>query len=486
MAKRVRAHRFQMPYQVDAPPLTDPEAGIDRVLLRGRHDRRVSTLTLLDTTDERLSWAGVTLAHQVVGESGEWVLQAPNWQPWLPGERVEPFLEGDEIPEEIAELVRPFRRRGTIGPIAGIIVERAAYVLLDADGIELGQVLDDRVTVRRGGLAVSRQREVSFEPTDAMNLPQRGLIVDRLIQAGGMRVEDFPTTADRLAGLVRAADATDEMPTPGQASAEEFCEWLFTGRLFALLRADLQVSGGEVPDTAALQSELAELADVVRGLDALVDPAWAADLVGAIDRVVGQPARHRVRELGEGYLDALDLLASAARVPRLRALPTDEANQPLTARQHLRTDAAQRLDRLVQAVDALTPDADDAAWQHAVDRADDTLRVLNAGVEVLDKVAQRRRRVVKLLSGLVKAVSATPTLGPDALQAMSPAEAFEAGRDYQRAVAQVAEPRRKLLDGWPRVRSKLLADWPEVTGTPEELPAAQHPELPSAEEAADE
>ncbi len=476
MAKRVRAHRFQMPYQVDAPPLTDPEAGIDRVLLRGQHDRRVSTLTLLDTTDERLSWAGVTLAHQVVGE---WVLQARTLT-GCPASRPR-ASSGDEIPEEIAEVVRPFRRRNV--SVAGIAERR---VLLDADGIELGQVLDDRVTVRRGGLAVSRQREVSFEPTDAMNLPQRGLIVDRLIQAGGMRVEDFPTTADRLAGLVRAADATDEMPTPGQASAEEFCEWLFTGRLFALLRADLQVSGGEVPDTAALQSELAELADVVRGLDALVDPAWAADLVGAIDRVVGQPARHRVRELGEGYLDALDLLASAARVPRLRALPTDEANQPLTARQHLRTDAAQRLDRLVQAVDALTPDADDAAWQHAVDRADDTLRVLNAGVEVLDKVAQRRRRVVKLLSGLVKAVSATPTLGPDALQAMSPAEAFEAGRDYQRAVAQVAEPRRKLLDGWPRVRSKLLADWPEVTGTPEELPAAQHPELPSAEEAADE
>ncbi len=30
MAKRVRNYRFEMPYQVDAPSLTDPQAGIDQ------------------------------------------------------------------------------------------------------------------------------------------------------------------------------------------------------------------------------------------------------------------------------------------------------------------------------------------------------------------------------------------------------------------------------------------------------------------------
>ena len=75
MAKRVRNYRFEMPYQVDAPSLTDPQAGIDRVRMRAPRDRNARTLTLLDTTDERLSWAGVLLAHQVIGETGDWLLE---------------------------------------------------------------------------------------------------------------------------------------------------------------------------------------------------------------------------------------------------------------------------------------------------------------------------------------------------------------------------------------------------------------------------
>lgn len=50
-----------MPYQVDAPILTDQASGsIKR--LRCRPDRPVSTITLFDTTDERPSLAGVLLA----------------------------------------------------------------------------------------------------------------------------------------------------------------------------------------------------------------------------------------------------------------------------------------------------------------------------------------------------------------------------------------------------------------------------------------
>ena len=51
MAKRHRSYLFEMPYQVDAPILTDQASGIDRVLLRCRPDRPVSTITLFDATD---------------------------------------------------------------------------------------------------------------------------------------------------------------------------------------------------------------------------------------------------------------------------------------------------------------------------------------------------------------------------------------------------------------------------------------------------
>lgn len=101
MAKTTRHYRFELPYRIAAPVLADAGTGIDRVLLRGRRDRRTGTVTLLDTTDERLSWAGILLAHQVVGDCGRWLLRAPEWQPWLPAEREEPLDGGDELPERL-------------------------------------------------------------------------------------------------------------------------------------------------------------------------------------------------------------------------------------------------------------------------------------------------------------------------------------------------------------------------------------------------
>ena len=65
MAKTTRHYRFELPYRIAAPVLADAGTGIDRVLLRGRRDRRTGTVTLLDTTDERLSWAGILLAHSM-------------------------------------------------------------------------------------------------------------------------------------------------------------------------------------------------------------------------------------------------------------------------------------------------------------------------------------------------------------------------------------------------------------------------------------
>lgn len=485
MAKRGTKYRFEMPYQVDAPILTDPGVGIDRLVMRGNRDTPMLTLTLLDTTDERLSWAGVLLAHQVIGESGQWLLKAPEWQPWLPGERFQPLDDGDELPEEFAELLRPFRRRATIGPVAGLRVERASYVLLDAQSTELGTLQDDRVTVRRGGLAVSRQREVSFEPDPAMTNSQRALVIDRLNQAGGVRVASFPDPVERLAGLIHPLSLPSSPPRPAELLPEEFLEWLLAGRLLSVLRADLKVRKAEVDQTGPLTAELSELVEVVRGLDALVDPVWAGELRWQVERVTSQPELSPISGLGDAYFDALDTLAAAARAPRLRPdLVEASGESPATARDLLRADAAQQVAELITMIDALTPTSPDADWNGAVETAEALLRVLTAGEAILGKVRQRRRRVVKILAGLGRTIN--PVAEPDAasLAELDAAAAYQLGRAYQQSLAEVAEPRTKLLADWPRTREKLLADWPEVTSPdsePTQLTApADRPELTAA------
>ena len=464
MAKRVRNYRFEMPYQVDAPSLTDLQAGIDRVRMRAPRDRNARTLTLLDTTDERLSWAGVLLAHQVIGETGDWLLRAPDWQPWLPAERLESLDDAEALPEDLARLLLPFRRRAPIRPIADIRVDRTVYQLLDPDGVELGQLLDDRIAVRRGGLVIARHREVTFEAGAASTAPQRTLVVDRLQLAGGVRVTGFPELIDRLISLTHPV-VVPAKPASG-ADPEDFLGWLFTGRMLGLLRADLQVRKGDVADTALLAAELADVAELVRGLAVLVDPIWANELSWHVGRVVAQsPCRHP-EDLGESYFDALDALATAARSPRLRPdLPDSgpaDGRAPATARQLLRNEAALRLAEVITSMDALTADATEVEWTHALAAAEQVLRVVNAGEPVLGKFAARRRRLVGLLGAIAQTANPVPEPHPDVVATLSPALAYQAGRDYQRGQDETREPRRKLLDEWPRTKGKLLDEWPEA------------------------
>ncbi|WP_341729160.1 hypothetical protein [Brooklawnia sp.] len=466
MAKHHRSYLFEMPYQVDAPILTDQPSGIDRVLLRCRSDRPVSTITLFDTTDERLSLAGVMLAHRVVDQRGEWLLRAPDWQPWLPEEYAEPLDSGDDLPEDLAALLSGFRRRAALGPVASVVVERACYVLLDADAAELGEVRDDRVTVRRGGLAVARHRDVTFRPGDAMTTWQRSVVIERLGDAGAVKVTGFGEPIDRLTALTHPVNLPKAPADSAEISAEDYLTWLFTDRLHSLLRADLRVRKHDVPDTALLAEELVHVADTVRGLDCMVDPGWAKEFTWQVDKVTARGVRTNPSELGEAYFDALDLLASAARAPRLRPATDDEwpaePNEPGSARQLLRSCARRQLAGALVTLDALDDHSSDQQWGAALVRIQDLVRTLEAGEPVLGKVKGRIRGVGKLLAALGATSNRHLLAHEESIAAMSPAEAYQAGRDYQSSLDHVRVPRRGFLESWPKTRAKLLDEWPEV------------------------
>ena len=113
-------------------------------------------------------------------------------------------------------------------------------------------------------------------------------------------------------------------------------------------------------------------------------------------------------------------------------------------------------------MEALTADATEAEWTHALAAAEQVLRVVNAGEPVLGKFAARRRRLVGLLGAIAQTANPVPEPHPDVVAALSPALAYQAGRDYQRGQDETREPRRRLLDEWPRTKGKLLDEWPEA------------------------
>ena len=69
-----------------------------------------------------------------------------------------------ELPEDLAELVRPFRRRAPLSPVAALRCERREFALRNGGGTTVALLRDDKVTVRRNGLTTARYREVMLTP----------------------------------------------------------------------------------------------------------------------------------------------------------------------------------------------------------------------------------------------------------------------------------------------------------------------------------
>ena len=117
-------------------------------------------------------------------------------------------------PTECGKRISSSSRRPSAPPVASVVVERACYVLLDAEGVELGEVRDDRVTVRRGGLAVARQRDVTFKPGDKITALQRSVVIERLGEAGGAKVAEFIEPIERLTAITHPVSSPPSPPQP--------------------------------------------------------------------------------------------------------------------------------------------------------------------------------------------------------------------------------------------------------------------------------
>ena len=175
------------------PRLINPDLGLHNLVARAGHNAAYEIdVTLLDAPDHRLIRSGVLLAHRVLDGRGEWFMTAPDWQPLLPKDRIELMGHAD-LPEEFADLLRPFRRRATLGPVAALNCDRREFALRDDRGTTLALLRDDKVTVRRGGLTTARYREVMITPIGPGLTDEQVAWLDRaFIQAGATCVPRFP------------------------------------------------------------------------------------------------------------------------------------------------------------------------------------------------------------------------------------------------------------------------------------------------------
>lgn len=427
---------LQLPVTATVGSLVDPEIDITSLKTRlgGQAD---APITLIDAADLRLLAAGVVLAHRVLAGRGEWVLATTGWEPYLPGELVEPFGHGD-LPEEFSSLTRPFRRTAPLGVQGVLTVERQVYEVMSAAGEPVATLVDERSEVQRAAETQLETRLVKLTPRQA-STSQLAWLVSRLKDAGGV-VVPRPATGlvEVLRPLAKSADYAAGDRIGPDIAMREFTQVAVRRRLRRIITADLAFrTGGEVsPDE--LYYQLDRMRQTIAGI-AWASEADTSDLVADLDYVLARPGS---APFGERYLAALDRLVAFARTPRLGEWSDRQASAVL----------AQEIDRsLVTVVDRarrLDRHSPTTRWEKTRVSAEHCLHLTRLARRFFGARARGlRRRLEEIVVSLDECV---PPVVPDPdLAGMSVAEAYAAGREHERLIQAGEAARVDFIVNWP-------------------------------------
>src|SRR5215203_579665 len=462
---------YDMPYSAATPRLINPDLGLHHLVARAGHNGAYEiSVTLLDAPDHRLIRSGVLLAHRVLDGRGEWYITAPDWQPLLPTDRIELMGHAD-LPEELADMIRPLRRRATLGPVAALTCDRREFALRDGAGTTLALLRDDKVTVRRGGLTTARYREVMITPVGpGINDEQTAWLDRAFIQAGATYVPKFPRLVTRLGAP--ATGPTDlPVPEPFDADApfKKFVSQLLGLRLRQIVEADLAILGGTLEAAEQLAAHAAQLRTELRGLSFVLDTDWVEDLYDELDWIILDADPHRTGDSAETaqareqlvgrlhterYLALLDRLVTATRAPKLGDASVLATGEVLT---DLLNSVVSRVRR---GVDRLNPDAPAQAWEEAWRSIGQLQWVADISTHVMPAETgriQHRLAKSRLLLDQIHEYHVAADRAVEAAAGLPAPEAFEAGRTFERRAQEARGMKEEFLTLWTKTKRKLDA-----------------------------
>ncbi len=446
---------YDMPYSAVEPRLVNPAVGVRNLVTRVGHNAAYEIdVTLLDAPDHRLIRSGVLLAHRVLDGRGEWYLTAPDWQPLLPKDRIELMGHAD-LPEELADLIRPLRRRAALGPVAALRCDRREFALRGDDGATVALLRDDRVTVRRGGLTTARYREVMLTPIGPGLTDEQTAWLDRaLVGAGATEVSRLPRLVTRLgAPATSPSDVGEPGPFDPEGTFRRFAGQLVGLRLRRMVEADLAVRGGDLRATERLVDQARLLQTELQGIGVVFEAEWLDDLADELvwllpggQAPVAEQIARRIR--GERYLTLLDRLVAAARAPKLGDASLGSA--AVVAEQLLQA----ALERLQTTVEAAMAAAGATGW----DDVPPAVALVDAAAAVTvhvrpESAAAVSKRLAKPRRLLARAVRARLT--DDGIAGLTPEQAFAAGRAYEQSLEQTRQARAAFVTAWTKARRKL-------------------------------
>ncbi|MEZ5115997.1 MAG: CYTH and CHAD domain-containing protein [Candidatus Nanopelagicales bacterium] len=260
-----------------------------------------------DTEDLRLFRWKVTLRRREGGSDAGWHLKLPV-DGEAPGVRDEvrlPLRAGrvGRVPAALSDIVTALVRGAPLVPVVALTTVRTPYLLLDADGHAVAELVDDRVTVSVGDEERDQFREIEVEALEPAGNAVVDRVADLLVSLGAT-----PSAASKAASALGAAAAQPpDVPEPGRVRPKDPAGDAVRAHLAThvrrLLLQDVRMRR-DLPD-AVHQMRVAarRLRSGLREFAPLVDSDWGKQLRDELGWIAGELGLARDTEV---LLERLD------------------------------------------------------------------------------------------------------------------------------------------------------------------------------------
>jgi CHAD domain-containing protein len=460
-----------------------------------------------DTADLRLIRAGVTLRRREGGSDAGWHLKLPVGKDSREEVRLVLGRSGRRPPAELVALTRVYTRGAVLAPVAELDTRRRRWVLADAEGQALAELVDDQVTAKTMGEQTTTVswREVEVELGEHAQRKLLDRIERRLLKVGAQRA-GFSSKLGRV--LADRLPAGVAMPDPDSARSAGEVVLAYLGmqaqrlrRYDPLVRRDAPEAVHQMRVAARrMRSALQAFGRVLdRGdtRELVAELKWVAgELGGARDtEVMGERFASMLAELPDdlklgpvdaGFTRSFQRRLADAREVALAALDSDRylalhdridallADPPVTARATRKAtrELPKSVRRAYRRVELRMVDADrqppgegrDRAL-HETRKAAKRLRYATEAVRpTMGKPAARLRKRLKVVQGLLGEHQDTAVSRP-VLRTLAAQAHLEGGNGFTYGLLYAAEATRaervenNLPATWKRMRKRKNTAW---------------------------
>lgn len=481
---------------------TLPPLDADGSLTAVQGPRRMLRAAYQDTEDLRLARSGATLRHRTGEGRPQWTLKLPTP---ADGERIELSVPAPAtaVPAALRSLVTALLRDGVLVEVVRLTTRRDTWSLLDTEGREQAELVDDLVSVLSAGRVVARFRELEIE--------RRGIaedalddLVARLTEAGAVHGLFRSKLAQALGPR---AEAAPDVPPPGRVRRGDPASALVVESVRdgvrRLLAQDSRVRLGRpdgihqmrvacrrlrsdlatfrpllVPGSVdGLREELAWLADELgsaRDLEVLrvrLAKTFAADRLQPLDAdafarldadLAAQEAAAGARAVAAlddpRYVGLLSHAVSYAEDPAV----SDQAHRPVG--DVLPGLVAAVVSDLDVAVERLSRKAPDARWHRARIRAKRARYASEAAARALGSSPARLAAAVEAVQEVLgdhqdAAIAADAVLEAATRHPGDPELVLLCGRLAERERASVRDARRRFAKVWAQAAARPARRW---------------------------